>query len=588
MNRWKIIKIIMLIVLPIFFLITTISLNFYIYRDSIIKIETVKFPSPNGNIVSADIYYPRSSNRPYPVIIYLHGLSWSKNSDARFNLDLARKGFAVITLDQEGHGQTSGEIFGRETLGPFFWENVIGAVDYIYLRGDIFNTSSIGCFGHSLGGWATLMASVTDSRINASISLAGPSNLTAFDGSGYVKQFKLLNIPYSEDILHNPQLKWNHSAVHYLNGTYSGLGVVPQNLLLIYGSKDTLVPDQQGIDMYNVINDSDICKLDIMEGADHSLMNTDLYYTHVKVIQFFQEKLQGIEPDSENSIRNGLVWLNVYLINLISLVLIVYLIAILIFLIFNSINSPKDKDNAIKVKSDDISDVKVNKLKRTGIIILFLLIVYALIFVIWLITDQLHLFLNNLLMALNITGIIFIILSLSWTYYKNRKNFKMKQITEVIKKELNTKHIIISILLGILLVNIYFIFCGYFRLFLLFPKSPQLFIYSLLSSFIPILGIELLFRKVIQEELLKHNKKKRKLGNLLIRCVSGFMIIISLYPLIEIVQIYYFMTTICIFFLMGVSLLNIYLYEKCKRVLPGVILEIIFIGFLLANSYYLY
>ncbi|MBD3229978.1 MAG: prolyl oligopeptidase family serine peptidase [Candidatus Lokiarchaeota archaeon] len=590
MKTWKLIKIIILIVIPIFFLITTISLNFYIYNQSVIKVENVKFPSPNGNIVNADIYYPRSSNHPYPVIIYLHGLSWSKNSDARFPLDLARKGFVVITLDQEGHGHTSGGLFGRETLGPFFWKNVIGTLDYIYLRPDIFNTSAIGCFGHSLGGWSTLLASVTDSRINASISLAGPSNLTAFDGSSYVTQFRLLNIPYSEDILHNPELMWNHSAVHYLNGTYPTLGVIPQNLLLIYGSNDTLVPHQQGIDVYNAINNSDICKLDIMPGADHSLMNTDLFYTHVKVIQFFQEKLLGIEPDAEISIRNNLVWFRVYIINLISLVLILYLMAISAFFIFKHIQIPIKNNNSIENNKSDYKahNGKINKLKQLGIITLLLIISYAIISIIWIFIDHLHLLINNLLISLNIAGMILIILSLSWVYYKNRKGFHKNSVKLSIKQEFNIKGFSIGAFLGVLLIGTYFSFCGYFRLFLLYPKSHQLYVYSLLGLIIPIIGIELLFRKVIQDELFKHNKQKKKFATFLIRSVMGVITIISLIPLIQIVSYYYFMTTIFIIFLIGTSLVNIYLYERSKSVLTCVIFEIIFLAFILSNSYYLF
>jgi dipeptidyl aminopeptidase/acylaminoacyl peptidase len=324
MKIWKWIKIIVLIILPVCLLIFTTASNVYIYNQSTLKVETIKFPSPNGNIVSGDLYYPKNPfSVPSPVVIYLHGLSWSKDSDARFPLDLARKGIAVITLDQEGHGQTTGGLLGRDTLGPFFWKNVIGAIDYIYLRNDIFNTSAIGVFGHSLGGWATLMASVTDPRITAAISLAGPSNLTAFpENSGFETQFRLIGIPFEEDILHNPDLRWNHSAVQYLNGSYSG--IIPKNLLLLYGTADTLVPLQHGLDMYKTINDSSRCTLEILNGSDHGLMNVDFYYTNVRIIQFFQEKLLGIEPESRSKIEGGLIFLNVYINHLLSLFLILY------------------------------------------------------------------------------------------------------------------------------------------------------------------------------------------------------------------------------------------------------------------------
>ncbi|MHA1269161.1 MAG: alpha/beta hydrolase family protein [Candidatus Helarchaeota archaeon] len=590
MKILTIFRVILLIILPISFLIFTISSNLIIYNNCVSKVESITFPSPNGNIVSANLYYPKNPySIPCPVILYLHGLSWSKDTDARFPLELAKKGFMVIQIDQEGHGHTNGGIYNRNTLGPYFWKNVIGALDYIYLRQDIFNVSAIGCFGHSLGGWATLMASVIDPRINASISLAGPSNLTYFTNSTrFIRQFHLMKIPFEEDILHNPELRWNHSAVHYINGTYPG--IIPQNLLLIYGGADDLVPAAHGIDMNKTINDTSRCSLEILPGADHGLMNTDLFYLNIRVVQYFQEKLLGITPEPRSTLEKEIVWINVFVNQLISILLLMYLIAIFSFFTYKYITPPGKLDitkETIVPEDETKEKLKENKLKIFGKISLYLLLIILPVIGIWLILYPLLYFINNFIITMVIGGIMFISYSIIILWYKNRKKFSFTYVKQIIQRELGIRHIAIGLTFGILLTVMYIILSNTFKLIYLYPISEAYYLEALLLI-IPILGIELIFRKLIQDELLKYNKSKRFLVNSLIRCVMGFIILIVLYPMTYLIQDYYIITTISVIFLTLVSLTSTYLYEKSKTVLTSVLFEVIFLAFVFANSYYLF
>ena len=47
------------------------------------------FSSPNGRSLMADLYLPRASLRPLPVIVYLHGGGW-RIGDRRLAPDLKR------------------------------------------------------------------------------------------------------------------------------------------------------------------------------------------------------------------------------------------------------------------------------------------------------------------------------------------------------------------------------------------------------------------------------------------------------------------------------------------------------------------
>lgn len=587
MKIWIILRILILIILPISVLFYTISSNIYIYSQSIIKVETITFPSRNGDIVSANLYYPKKPfSMPCPVIIYLHGLSWSKDLDARFPLELTKKGFMVLQLDQEGHGETSRGIYERETLGPLFWENVIGALDYIYLRKNIFNISAIGCFGHSLGGWATLMASVIDPRINASISLAGPSNLTYFSTRhDFDRQFHLMKIPFNEDILHNPELRRNLSAVLYLNGTFPG--IIPQNLLLIYGGADTLVPAQQGVDINKTINNSKKCQLEILPGADHSLMNTDLFYTNIRVVQYFEEKLMGISPEPRSILEKEIVWVQVFMNQIVTLLLIQYLIAIFAFFIYRNIKSSKMPNSDQKLKNQEFTKNRIEKLKTLGRLTLYITMVLIPVFGIWVVLYFLLPIINNFILTMIIGGLLFIIYAIGVLWYKNREKVNIDFIKRNIKKELDIKSITLGVIFGILLTVIYFVISNAFKIIFIYPRSYYYYIESLLLA-IPIFGIELIFRKIIQEELMKHNKHKKFFSNLLIRWTTGFIYIGVLFPMLQITKDYYIPTTIGAIFLTGISLTSIYLYEKSRTIIEGILFETIFIAYIFANSYYLF
>ncbi|MHA1232354.1 MAG: alpha/beta hydrolase family protein [Candidatus Helarchaeota archaeon] len=599
MKIWKILKILILFIFPITSLITHISINISIYYQSVEKIETITFPSPNGNIVSANLYYPRVPySIPCPVVIYLHGLSLSKDIDVRFPLELTKKGFMVITIDQEGHGHTNGGIYNRNTLGPDFWKNVIGAIDYIYQRPDIFNTSAIGCFGHSLGGWATLMASVTDPRINASISLAGPSNLTYFKGNTEFNiQFRLMKIPYEEDILHNPELIRNLSAINYLNGTFPG--IMPQNLLLIYGSADDLVVPGHGRDVFNLINDTSKCELEILEGADHGLMNTDFFYLNVRVVQYFEEKLLGITPEPRSVLEKDIVWTYVIYNHLIALFYIIYSIAIITFLVYKSKNtnlktsstiSPQSSINSNPNNSSEQNSQNIEKINKYKVflkIVLYILGVSLPVVIIWILLYFLLLYTVSFVFTILTGGSIFIIYAISILLIKNKISKSKLDIKKVISRELDFRKIAFGAILGILLTLIYAIISNYFKLIFIYPISYGLYIEALIMI-IPIIGIELILRKVIQDELMKHNKSKRMFGNLLIRLTMCSISVMILYPFIQLVRGYYLITSISIILYIITTFTAIYIYEKTESILPGAVFETIFLAYIFANSYYLF
>lgn len=559
--------------LPILILILSLLMNIYYYSRSIKKIEEISFPSPNGNIVSAYLYYPRNPiSTPCPVVIYAHGLKWSKDTDIRFPIDLAREGFMVISIDQEGHGKTTSTLYKENTLGPLFWKNIIGAIDYIYSRPDIFDKSKIGCCGYSLGGLATLMAIVTDSRISASVVLAGPSNLSRFPNETvFDLQFKLLKIPYDRDIFHNPEVRKTLSAVNYLKGLYPS--VSPRSLLLIYGEKDAIVPPFHGQEVFDIINDTSKCQIEILPGADHSLINTDLNYCSIRVIQFFQEKLIGGSPESVKNIESELVFAKIYFFYFLSFCLLFYLLDMICFFTYKFTN----KGNK---RCEDRKDLESGIPKK---VILNLILVSLPIFGVWFLLYLLQriLFLN-FLEDFVIGGILFIIYSIFILFNKKRK-FNRKDLKKIIIKEIDKKDVVIGLYLGVTLTISYYLLSSGFKIFLISPRSVHLYIMSLMVA-VPIFGIELLIRKIFQDQLFIFKKFYKYLYYPIMVCLT----IMLLCPILVLTRPYYYMTQFFGLSLIMVSIASIYIYEKSQKLITAVLLQTIFLSYILGNSYYLF
>ena len=108
-------------------------------------VQDIKIFGTNGYIISAYLYTPKSASaqNPAPGILAFHGLNNQKNYMANTALELARRGFVVLSADMTGHG------FSNGANG----ENVYGGIDALnYLRSlPIVDKDNIGLVGMSQG-----------------------------------------------------------------------------------------------------------------------------------------------------------------------------------------------------------------------------------------------------------------------------------------------------------------------------------------------------------------------------------------------------------------------------------------------------
>ncbi|MDB5079437.1 MAG: putative rane protein [Chloroflexi bacterium] len=150
------------------------SLAWYVQTDGgNITIKDVRFVGTNGTVMSALLYVPKgvTNKAPAPAILAIHGYINSRETQDGFAIEFARRGYVVLALDQTGHGYSDGPAFANGFGGP-------DGLKYLNSL-DIVDKKNIGLEGHSMGGWASLIATGVYSTSYQSIVLEGSSTGTS-------------------------------------------------------------------------------------------------------------------------------------------------------------------------------------------------------------------------------------------------------------------------------------------------------------------------------------------------------------------------------------------------------------------------
>ena len=138
-----------------------------------VDVRDVRFEGATGETLSALLYVPEGATplRPAPGVLAIHGYINSRETQSGFAIELARRGYVVLALDQTGHGYSDPPAFARGFGGPDGLR---------YLRSlDVVDRSNVGLEGHSMGGWAALAGAAAFPDGYRSIALVGSSTGTA-------------------------------------------------------------------------------------------------------------------------------------------------------------------------------------------------------------------------------------------------------------------------------------------------------------------------------------------------------------------------------------------------------------------------
>ena len=117
----------------------------------------------NGKVVSGILFKPKdaTADNPLPAVVLTHGYLNNREMQLQNAIELARRGFVVLTVDREGHGnyENSGE-----TSAVMATSGLYGSVKYLYNM-DYVDKDKIGISGHSMGGMTTAMTLMQDRQL---------------------------------------------------------------------------------------------------------------------------------------------------------------------------------------------------------------------------------------------------------------------------------------------------------------------------------------------------------------------------------------------------------------------------------------
>ncbi|MHA2117511.1 MAG: alpha/beta hydrolase [Candidatus Thorarchaeota archaeon] len=118
-------------------------------------VTEVDFQAADGSWIHSTLQQPNYATdaNPLPGVVVIHGVIQCKEWLMAFGIELSRRGFVVLTIDANAHGNSEPGIGG-------------GAAALDYLAGlDYVDSSAIGLIGHSMGGGIAWSA-IQDSSVN--------------------------------------------------------------------------------------------------------------------------------------------------------------------------------------------------------------------------------------------------------------------------------------------------------------------------------------------------------------------------------------------------------------------------------------
>ena len=133
-----------------------------------------------GEVVSGILFMPNdaSASNKLPAVVMTHGYLNNRELQLQNAIELARRGFIVLTMDREGHGNYE-FVDGSDT-----YTSLYNAVKYVYNLPEV-DKSRVGVTGHSMGGCATAMAMASDLATGGRIISAGlMQGWSSFMGAG--------------------------------------------------------------------------------------------------------------------------------------------------------------------------------------------------------------------------------------------------------------------------------------------------------------------------------------------------------------------------------------------------------------------
>lgn len=168
MNKTKK-SVILLVIAFILIFAGSLSANRFNTSGGSVDVERIYFETPRG-VLSGLLYKPEGADEePRPTIVATHGyLNSGEMQDAQA-IEMSKRGYVVLALDQYDHGHSVGTMEKESSPFMYFWPHAIyDAVQYMYEQDyvlkDEHGNGMIAVSGHSMGGFSSTHAVMLDEK----------------------------------------------------------------------------------------------------------------------------------------------------------------------------------------------------------------------------------------------------------------------------------------------------------------------------------------------------------------------------------------------------------------------------------------
>lgn len=236
-----------------------------------VQVRDVAFTSADGKTVSGLLFVPDgvTAESPAPAVLAVHGYVNSREMQQAPSIELSRRGYVVLAIDQSGHGRSDAPAFGNAFNGP---------AGLGYLRSlDIVDTDNIGLTGHSLGGSTIMNAAAAFPDGYQSMVLL--DSATGFFGPPGTPDFpRNLLVQFAEFEEFSGSM-WGEANTRDIPAS--------EALKATFGTTDDVVPDE----LYGSIADGTAREL-VRPVNNHPGVTHDLAATQ-HIIDWFGQTLEG-------------------------------------------------------------------------------------------------------------------------------------------------------------------------------------------------------------------------------------------------------------------------------------------------------